>query len=207
MAPVAGKPFISYVIDYFKEEGINRFVFSLGYLNEIIIDYLEKNYPKLDKVYSIEAEPLGTGGAIRLACLKAETEDFLILNGDTIFKVDLAALAKQHESKKASCTLCLKPMTNFDRYGVVEIDQNNRVKSFKEKQHYQAGNINGGVYALNKSKFLELSFPEKFSFEKDFLEKEYQRGEMFGLIQNGYFIDIGIPDDFNRAQRELTNTN
>ena len=207
MAPVAGKPFISYVIDYFKEQGVTRFVFSLGYLNEIIIDYLEVNYPQLDKVYSIEAEPLGTGGAILLACSQAKTEHVLILNGDTIFKIDLAALSQQHESKKASCTLCLKPMTNFDRYGVVEIDQNSSVKSFKEKKYYQAGNINGGVYALNKSKFMKHSFPEKFSFEKDYLEKEYQEGEMFGLIQNGYFIDIGIPEDFNRAQRELTNTN
>jgi len=205
MAPVAGKPFISYVIDYFQQQGIERFIFSLGYLSEIIIQFLEKEYPSLDKVYSIEKEPLGTGGAIKLACKKATTDDLLILNGDTIFKIDLLKLTELHRKTSAFATLCLRPMVDFDRYGVVETDEKGLVKSFKEKKHYQKGNINGGVYALDVLNFMKKPFPEKFSFEKDFLEEEFKQGDLYGLIQNGYFIDIGIPEDYSRAQTELKN--
>ena len=94
-------------------------------------------------------------------------------------------------------------MENFDRYGVVEIDDNQQILSFKEKQYYQNGLINGGVYALDVPFFKALSFPEKFSFEKDFLEKYYPNIKMLGQIQDEYFIDIGIPEDFAKAGREL----
>jgi D-glycero-alpha-D-manno-heptose 1-phosphate guanylyltransferase len=95
------------------------------------------------------------------------------------------------------------PMTEFDRYGVVEINDSGRIISFKEKQFYKNGLINGGVYLINKNAFLENKFPEKFSFEKDYLEKDYKRNPFYGSVQNGYFIDIGIPEDFAKAQVDL----
>jgi D-glycero-alpha-D-manno-heptose 1-phosphate guanylyltransferase len=203
MAPVAGRPFVSHVIDYYREQGIERFIFSLGYLHGKIEEYLDAHYKNLSKKYVVEAEPLGTGGAIRLACEEASTENILVLNGDTIFKINLEELARAHHQYKAQCTLCLKPMQNFDRYGVVELNEDSSVKSFLEKKYYENGNINGGVYALNRTEFAQKNFPAKFSFEKDYLEKEFQNRKLYGLVQDAYFIDIGIPEDFEKAQVEL----
>ena len=203
MAPVAGKPFLSYVIDYYSAQGIREFIFSLGYMHETIEEYLDDHYSLIDRKYVIEEEPLGTGGAIKLACEHCVTKNVLVLNGDTIFKINLAELNYLHQLKAAECTLSLKPMIDFDRYGVVELNADQSVKNFHEKKFYAAGTINGGVYALDKERFMKKDFPEKFSFEKDYLEKEYKKGKLFGIVQEGYFIDIGIPEDFERAQREL----
>jgi D-glycero-alpha-D-manno-heptose 1-phosphate guanylyltransferase len=95
-------------------------------------------------------------------------------------------------------------MNDFDRYGVVETDSNGFITHFKEKQHYRAGTINGGVYLLNLAKFKEEQHPEKFSFERDYLEANYRQRKFCGVSDDGYFIDIGIPEDFARAQRELS---
>lgn len=203
MAPVAGKPFLSYVIDYYKKQGINRFVFSLGYMHEVILSYLEKEYAGLDYAFVIENEPLGTGGAIRFACSAAITEAPLILNGDTLFHIQLKTVGDFHFESKSACTLSLKPMSDFDRYGVVELNQDGTIKDFKEKKFYKKGLINGGVYVLNRKAFMSIDWPERFSFEKDFLEKHYASESLFGIVQEGYFIDIGIPEDFTRAQTEL----
>jgi D-glycero-alpha-D-manno-heptose 1-phosphate guanylyltransferase len=150
---------------------------------------------------SLEQEPLGTGGAIRQACTLAKTETVLILNGDTFFRIDLAALSAFHGEKDADCSLCLKPMKDFDRFGVVELDERQRVVDFREKQHYASGLINGGVYALNTRRFLDEGLPEKFSFEKDYLEKGAR--SLYGIVQDNYFIDIGIPEDYLRVQKEI----
>jgi D-glycero-alpha-D-manno-heptose 1-phosphate guanylyltransferase len=94
-------------------------------------------------------------------------------------------------------------MQNFDRYGVVELKDDLSITSFKEKQFYTSGLINGGVYALNAEKFITENLPEKFSFEKDYLEKFYAERKIYGCVQDEYFIDIGIPEDYERAQKEL----
>ena len=201
MAPVAGKPFLFYVINALRLQGIEQFIFSLGYKHELIEEYLKAEFPTLRYKNSIESEPLGTGGAISLAGKLAESNTVLIANGDTLFHVDVAEMAAFHEKNNAVCTLALKPMTNFERYGVVEINETGAVTSFKEKQHYTRGNINGGVYLLDIREFQKENFPGKFSFEKDFLEKK--KAGLYGITQNGYFIDIGIPEDFERAQVEL----
>lgn len=203
LAPVAEKPFLHYVIQYLQKQGVNKFIFSLGYLSDAIESFLSENYPLLNYQLSIETTPLGTGGAIQLACKKADTENVLVLNGDTIFAVDINALLQLHSNKLAACTLALKPMKNFERYGVVTMDENNCIQSFEEKKFYSDGLINGGVYLLNKEKFLSNNFAEKFSFEKDYLEKMVTDKKFVGLHQDAYFIDIGIPEDFERAQVEF----
>jgi len=204
MAPVAGRPFLFHVINYLRSQGVEKFIFSLGYKHELIEDYLSTQFPTLSYQCVIEDEPLGTGGAILLACTKAAEKNIVVTNGDTLFKVDLHKAAMFHNHNNAECTLLLKPMTRFDRYGVVELDEEQLVNSFKEKQFYETGNINGGVYLLNKDKFLDEEFPAKFSFEKHYLEKFYPVRRIYGLIQDAYFIDIGIPEDYNRAQSELS---
>jgi D-glycero-alpha-D-manno-heptose 1-phosphate guanylyltransferase len=151
---------------------------------------------------SLEDEPLGTGGAIRQACGLGKEKTVLILNGDTFFRIGLEPLSVFHEDRRADCSLCLKPMENFDRFGVVELDADGRVTRFREKQHYTSGLINGGVYALDREAFLRGQWPPVFSFEKDYLEKVV--GErLFGLVQDNYFIDIGIPEDYRRVQEEF----
>lgn len=204
MAAVGGKPFISYVIKYFQERGIDRFIFSLGYKHEVIQDFLEQNFSQLNYCCSIEEEPLGTGGAIRKACSLSITYQVLILNGDTLFEIDLEEVSGFHEQAEADCTLSLKPMRNSDRYGVVEIDGDRKIISFKEKKWYAESLINGGVYLLNKMAFINESLPGKFSFEKDYLEKFYVDRNMKGIVQDNYFIDIGMPEDFEKAQLDFT---
>jgi D-glycero-alpha-D-manno-heptose 1-phosphate guanylyltransferase len=206
MAPVAGKPFLSYVIDALRMQGVEYFIFSLGYKAEVIEEYLKEHYPTLSYAVAIEEEPLGTGGAIQLAIQKAQTDNVLIANGDTLFRIQVKELFAIHHEKNAECTLALKPMQNFDRYGVVEVDDSNRIISFKEKQHYTQGLINGGIYLVNKTALLNRKLPLKFSFEKDYLEAFCKEGKFFGAIQEGYFIDIGIPEDYNKAQSDLKTT-
>ncbi len=203
MAPVCGKTFLHFVIEYFLQQGVDRIIFSLGYKSDMIIDYVNDQYPMLNKQFSIEEEPLGTGGAIKLACSLASEKNVLILNGDTLFKIDTKQLADFHNSCGAECTLSLKPMHDFNRYGVVELNTDGLISSFKEKQHYDSGLINGGVYALNVAGFLKEEWPQKFSFEKDYLEQCVNKRKIYGVMQDGYFIDIGIPEDYERAQHEL----
>jgi len=203
MAPVNDKPFISYVIKYLQQQGVTNFIFSLGYKSEVIEEYLQKEFPNLLYKTSIEDEPLGTGGAIKQALTIAEEKVALATNGDTLFIVNVNELLSLQTSKQADCTLSLKPMKNFDRYGVVDVDDTNAIKSFKEKQLYESGCINGGVYALDKESFLKENLPQKFSFEKNYLETYYDKRAMYGLVQDEYFIDIGIPEDYERAQVEL----
>lgn len=201
MAPVAGRPFLFYVINYLRSQGFKKFIFSTGYMHEVIEKYLADQFSTLDYECVIEEEPLGTGGAIYLACQKATIKNVLVTNGDTLFKINTEQLVSLHLYKDAETTLALKSMENFDRYGVVEMDENNLVKQFKEKQFYTSGLINGGTYVLNVERFLAEKFPEKFSFEKDYLERNTT--DIYGSVENGYFIDIGIPEYYSRAQTEL----
>ena len=205
MAPVNGMPFIYYVIKNLQEHGVTRFIFSLGYKHEKLIEYIDVLLPEIDKFYVIEDDPLGTGGAIKNVSKVTTQKNVIITNGDTLFKVDLNKLVNFHEAKNSDCTLSLKPMFNFDRYGVVELSQTQNISLFKEKQYFASGLINGGVYVLNMEKFITKKLKNKFSFEKDYIEKFYSIDKMYGVISDSYFIDIGIPEDYSRAKLELTN--
>jgi D-glycero-alpha-D-manno-heptose 1-phosphate guanylyltransferase len=203
MAPVGGRPFIAYLTDYFRAAGIEKFIFALGYRSDQFNDFLQSELPEDSYQISIEDEPLGTGGAIQRACGLALDPTVLVLNGDTFFGIDVPMLSDFHAGRNADCTLCLRPMQDFNRFGVVELGADQQVLDFREKKQYAAGLINGGVYALNKEQFLKEGLPEKFSFEKEYLEAFYTRRQFFGLVQDSYFIDIGIPEDYERVQREI----
>ena len=205
MAEVAGKPFLSYLFDYAKNQQFDHLIHSLGYKSEVVLQWLDgKSYPfKIS--YVVEDSPLGTGGAIKLAFDKVETDKAFIFNGDTFFGVDTTLLAEFHKEKNAMISLALKPMTNFDRYGSVDLDKGERIIRFNEKQHCAKGLINGGVYVINKNLFSTLSLPEKFSFEKDVMEMHINDIPSYGCVQDGYFIDIGIPSDFTKANQDFKN--
>jgi D-glycero-alpha-D-manno-heptose 1-phosphate guanylyltransferase len=204
MAPVNGRPFIAFVIDLLRKQGIEQFLFSLGYRSEAFIGFLSKQLPESNYQVLIEKEPLGTGGAIQFACQHARDEQVIAMNGDSIFKIDLASQAAFHLSHDADCTISLKYLENFDRYGAVKLNDDNSVASFEEKRFYERGLINGGVYFLNRHSFLAERLPEKFSFETEYLQAFHTKRRMYGFEQQGYFIDIGIPEDYERAQKELT---
>lgn len=205
MAEVAGKPFLSYLFDYAKNQQFDHLILSLGYKSEVVLQWLDgKSYP-FQISYVVEDSPLGTGGAIKLAFDKVETDKAFIFNGDTFFDVDTPLLAEFHKEKNAMISLALKPMTDFDRYGSVDLNEEGRIIRFNEKQHCTKGLINGGVYVINKNLFSTLSLPEKFSFEKDVMEKHINDIPFYGCVQDGYFIDIGIPSDFAKANQDFKN--
>jgi D-glycero-alpha-D-manno-heptose 1-phosphate guanylyltransferase len=204
LAPVAGKPFLFHIIKQLQKQGITHFVFSLGYKHEYIVSFLDTHFPEINRSLSIEDEPLGTGGAIKKALSYCLNKHVGVINGDTFFNVSFHAANAFHFERKAECTLVLKPMLRFDRYGVVTIDESNVVVEFKEKKYYESGFINGGVYIIDKDQFEKNILPEKFSFEKDYLEKEVGTSKLTGFVQDEYFIDIGIPEDFNKANLELS---
>ncbi|HSN60466.1 MAG TPA: nucleotidyltransferase family protein [Ferruginibacter sp.] len=204
LVPVAGRPFMDYILEHLLQHGIEKFIFALGHRHSFMEDYInelpKKFGPTFHYQFSIEEEPLGTGGAIKFASKKATEENVLIVNGDTLFKINMATLSAFHFNHKASCTIALKPMQDFDRYGLVEIDSAGQVQSFSEKQFCKNGLVNGGVYILNIASFLQLNFPQHFSFEKDFLAKQVTNQKIAGLVQDEYFIDIGIPEDLKKAE-------
>ncbi len=203
LAPVNGRPFLFYVINFLRSQGIEKFIFLLGYKHELIEQYLNSRFSTLNFQCLVEKEPLGTGGALLAACYKSSEQDVLVVNGDSLFKINLEKAGQQHQKHQPPCTLLLKPMKNSDRYGAVELHEDLSVKNFREKQFFQHGFINGGAYLLNTEKFMQEELPEKFSFEKDYLEKIYQTQKIYGSVQDEYFIDIGIPVDYYRAQEQL----
>jgi D-glycero-alpha-D-manno-heptose 1-phosphate guanylyltransferase len=126
-----------------------------------------------------------------------------VLNGDSFIKISLAEIVNKIPESKNHSLLVLKEMSNVSRYGSVVLE-NEIITAFEEKQFKEKALINAGVYILNKDIFKDKNLPEKFSFEKDFLEKEVTKGNLYGVVTNGYFIDIGVPEDYLRAQSELT---
>ncbi len=205
LAPINGIPFLEYVIDYADGAGIEHLILSVGYQKELIKKYVDTQDYDMQITYSEEATPLGTGGAIKKSIAKANTDQILVLNGDTLFEYDIEKLWERQEFGFGDCTLCLKPMENFERYGSVICNQENKIISFKEKQFIANGLINTGVYALDRERFLNEKLPTKFSFEKDYLEAKVNSHNFLGYTQDNYFIDIGIPEDFAKAQIELKN--
>ena len=203
MAPINGVPFLQYQLDFLNKYQIKTVYLAVGYLSEIIINYFGDEYKGIRIYYSHEDEPLGTGGAISKALLKTETEKILILNGDTMFQLELDKFYESHSKSKAKFSMALKPLKNFERYGVVKLNKDSRVIGFEEKEFQKKGLINGGAYIIEKSILTSYSFPKKHSFEKEFLELKFRELNFNGFKSDGYFLDIGIPDDYDQAQKDF----
>ena len=201
MAPVCGKPFLEYVLLYLKRNRIDRVILAVGYKEEVIRNYFGTSFAGLEILYSSEDKPLFTGGAIRKALRLAEDGPVFILNGDTYFDVDLGAMLDFHREKNASLTIAAKKMTDFDRYGTIE-SEDGRITAFLEKRPTGEGEINGGVYLMDRH-LLDFVDREAFSFEKDVMETEVEKLPMYAFSSDGYFIDIGIPEDYYRAGKDF----
>ena len=142
MAPVAGEPFLYYLLKTLEAAGFKHVILSLGYKHEIIEDWIKKIQTSLQISTIIEQEPLGTGGAVKLALTIARQSEVFIFNGDTFLGLDYAAMLTLHKQSAAQATLGLKEMHDFDRYGVVELDKRtNQIVGFKEKRHCVSGLI------------------------------------------------------------------
>jgi len=206
MAEVGGKPFLEYLMKYLHAQGIKRVILSVGYKYEVIKNYFKNSFLSLEIVYSIEDTPMGTGGAAKLALSYVNSDDVFILNGDTLFLIDLKKFYDLHKSKDADFSIALKKLENPDRYGVIEIDNDFRIKKFHEKGKFEGtGVINGGIYLLKTELFSKLNFPDKFSLETDFIERYFKDFRFFGFPFEDYFVDIGVPDDYERAKYEFKN--
>ena len=204
MAPVGGRPFLAWILQWLRQYDVNRIILSLGYMNQVVTDWIRDEYKGNTPVdWVIEDTPLGTGGGIKLAMSKVSTGQAIILNGDTFFDVDLNAFSRFSLESRVPLAVALKPMTCFDRYGSVVLSADNRITAFNEKQYCEKGLINGGIYCIASGSGLFDGKPDKFSFEKDILEPMSKDGGIAGYVSDGGFIDIGIPQDYELAQTFL----
>ncbi len=203
MAPLGAHPFLYYLLQYLHKQGIQHAVLSLGYLSEQVISWCNSIALPLRVSFTVEPEPLGTGGGIINALQAVKGNEIFIVNGDTYFDVNLAAFNNFHQSHQSPLSLALKPMQQFDRYGSIQLDEHQQITRFHEKKFMEEGLINGGIYRTSAGFLQSLSLPEKFSFEKEVLEPGAQAGKLYGFISNTYFIDIGIPEDYEAAKNVL----
>ncbi len=204
MAVVNGRPFLEYLLDFLDARKFQSVVLSTGYKATVIKNHFKSRYKGLELFYAAEQEPLGTGGGIRHAFHKISGENAFVFNGDSLFLADLEGMSALHKKQNATATIALRQVDDTTRFGRVNVDASLRIRGFSEKKAGAGpGYINGGVYILNKPFLLGSLFREKFSLEKDCFEKYYREVPMFGFPSEGYFRDIGIPEDFARAQDEF----
>jgi len=200
MAPVHGLPFLTYVFNYLEKYRIEEVILSVGYLKDHIINHFGYRYNSISITYSVENEPLGTGGAIKLALTQCSDNEVFILNGDTFFVPDLHKMELDHDLYAADITIAAKQMLDADRYGLVTINNTGRITAFLEKQYPSSGGwINGGIYLLKKQLF--ETFPlEKFSLEKDLYAVSCEKLNIYAFQTEAFFLDMGIPQDYAKAQ-------
>ena len=205
MAPVNGEPFLNYQLNYLRFYGIKRVILSVGYLAEKIQSFYKNEYRGTEISYVTENSPLGTGGGIRLALEQCKDEIALVLNGDSFFDIDLKKFYALHQQEKAEMSLSLRRVNDASRYGTIETENDHRINSFKEKTGLiQSGRINAGTYILAKDLYLKHTpAASNFSIEKDFFEKQLNHVIIKGFEFEGYFIDIGIPEDYTKAQHDF----
>lgn len=199
MAPINNTPFLVYIFNWLNKYNVTHVVLAVGYKKEIIINYFDNQYKNIKIDYSIEDTPLFTGGAIKKALDKCNEKNVFIINGDTYFDVNLNELIKQHNELKADFTISVKEMKEFNRYGTVKVNEKKQVIGFEEKRHYKQGYINGGIYCIKKN-ILDKVNKNVFSFEKEYMEQYYDKDNVYAFYSDGYFIDIGIPEDYKKAQ-------
>jgi D-glycero-alpha-D-manno-heptose 1-phosphate guanylyltransferase len=199
MAPVNNKPFLEYIFNYLSKYNFSKIIMAVGYKSDLIKEHFGDSFKEIKIEYSEEVIPLGTGGAIKKAVSICRDKEIFIINGDTFFDVDIREIGELHKNCSCDITIAVKEMQDFDRYGTVIIE-NNRITKFIEKQNMDKGKINGGVYLINRNIFDNLD-EDIFSFEQTVLES--LNYTMCAYESDGYFIDIGIPEDYYKAQEDF----
>jgi len=203
MASVGARPFLEYLLDYLVEQGAEQAVLAVSHKWEVIREHFGESYRGIPLSYSVEGEPLGTGGAIRQALETLPDDEVIVLNGDTLFHIDLEAFSTAHHRGKALLTIALKQVAECGRFGHVNISGSGVITEFQEKSTNGPGWINGGIYMLNRRLLDDFPMPVKFSFEQDLIEPNISRIRPLAFQSDAYFIDMGIPEDYRRAQSEI----
>jgi D-glycero-alpha-D-manno-heptose 1-phosphate guanylyltransferase len=207
MAPVAGRPFLEILLTQLRRSGCTRVLLSVGHRHTVIQDHFGASFHGLEIDYVVESVPLGTGGAIRLALAKARDEFILVFNGDTFLDADYPAMLRFHAAEVqtrggTSVTLAVVDRDDVSRYGGVTIaDQH--IVGFQEKGRSGPGTISAGTYVFSRNLVWPSALPEQFSIERDFFVPEVARLHPAAYKVDGFFLDIGIPEDLDRAQTEL----
>ena len=203
MAPVAGRPFLRFVMDQLAAAGVERAVVADGYRREQIETYFGDFYRGMDVAYSPEEEPLFTGGAVKQALAKCRGEWVFVMNGDTWLDADFRAMeaAADGAPEAVKAVIAVKRMRDFERYGTVEVGADGMRAAFHEKRPCAEGLINAGVYLIRKDALLDM--PRKFSLEGDWFEGVVGAGRLMACEREGGFIDIGVPGDYELAQTML----
>ncbi|HCX34360.1 MAG TPA: D-glycero-D-manno-heptose 1-phosphate guanosyltransferase [Rhodocyclaceae bacterium] len=202
MAPVGARPFLAHVLDQLVQAGFESVVLAVGFRHEAIRAHFGDGYRNLVLRYSVESEPLGTGGAIRLACGQVSGEEVFVLNGDTYLRADYRAMLDAHTSAAARLTIAACHVQDVARYGALEIE-GGIVRGFREKGSSGPGWINAGTYVLGRALRESLPKAGAFSFEQDVLVPEVGILRPLVFEADGPLIDIGVPDDYARAQEVL----
>ncbi len=201
MAPVGGRPFLELLLASLKAKGVTRVILSVGHMSDVIISYFQKNTLGMDLVFEVERSPLGTGGAIAAALKRVHADFVLVFNGDTYLDLDITAVCSMWPGDRTPIVV-VRAVSDTERFGRLNV-ANGRITKFMGGGIEGAGMINAGCYLVPTNVFMGENMPELFSFEQDFL---YTRppSSLRAFVASGQFIDIGVPDDYARAQRELT---
>lgn len=201
MAEVAGRPFLWWLLTRLSRHKVERVILSVWYKAEVIQDYFGNAFNGMEIEYSVESEPLGTGGAIRLALEQAGQERVVVLNGDTYTDVNVGQLLARLEMSGVDLCIAVVHLNDVARYGSVVMDEKkDRIIGFDEKRGSSAGYINAGIYGLRRDIFVKHPVPEKFSFERDFLTKQIAVLQPIAFRSVQALIDIGVPEDYALAQ-------
>lgn len=198
LAPVAGQPFLTYLLDRYAALGMKRVILATGYLGELVERAIGPRWKGMEVLYSREEAPLGTGGALAQAARLCSGAGLHVCNGDTYLEYDPAALETAAEALPIAIALASVP--DVGRYGAVEV-ASGRVRRFREKGGGGAGMINAGCYFLTAEGLASLPALERYSFEQEVLEPWVARGSVGAMADTSGFIDIGVPEDYARAQR------
>jgi len=214
MAPVGERHFLEYLLLWLRSAGIRDLILCVGYKKDQIQDWLgDGSNWGLHVRYSEEKKLLGTAGALKHAERMISMPLCLVVNGDSFLNVDLREMYRFHLMHRALATIAVARVRNSARYGTVELDRKERIMTFREKKKGTIGKaasaspgrfqlINGGIYLLEKP-FFDVIPPRKaMSLEKEIFPSLVGK-DLYGFVTRGYFIDIGVPEDFARAQTEL----
>jgi len=202
LAPIGGRPFLRLLVDQLYQAGFRRIVLALGYGAEAVLAFIghESWSQDLELLASVESLPLGTGGALRHALPLLKSETVIAMNGDTVVELDYDQMLKYHRRCGALITLAMARVSDASRYGRVETDVDARVIQFGEKsgQSGEPGNINAGVYVIERKVIEAIPVGTVVSWERDILSEHCHSG-LYAFASNGSFIDIGTPDSFKTA--------
>ena len=199
MAPINNKPFLFYIMENLLNYGFDHIIISIGYKGEVISDYFGDNYFGIDISYVKEEHPLGTGGAIKLALKKSKEDHLFIINGDTYFDIDFLKVERFWKLHNKPIIITTN-VSDSSRYGALTVDKE-FITSFQEKGYNLSSIINAGYYLFPVNLFDSFKLKKSFSLEEEFLKKYIEREKIMFFPADGLFIDIGIPEDYDLAQK------